>query len=107
MTEGDTWTNDQRVTEREPKIADCDGVPELRALSAYECRRKHGVGANNSQAWARQQIAERVKVAARILELDGLLKRHPRELFGGQRQRWRWARDCARSGGVLVDESPL
>ena len=28
---------------------DCDGVPELRALSAYECRRKHGVGAENSR----------------------------------------------------------
>ena len=34
----------------------------------------------------KQQIAERVKEAARILELDGLLKRRPRELSGGQRQ---------------------
>ena len=32
-------------------------------------------------------IAERVQEAARILELDGLLKRRPRELSGGQRQR--------------------
>ncbi|MDK7093985.1 ATP-binding cassette domain-containing protein, partial [Gardnerella swidsinskii] len=31
----------------------------------------------------KQQIAERVKEAARILELDGLLKRRPRELSGG------------------------
>ena len=40
VTEGDIWINDQRVTEMEP---------ELRALSAYECRRNHGVGAENSR----------------------------------------------------------
>lgn len=51
VTEGDIWINDQRVTEMEPKdrSRDCDGVPELRALSAYERRRKHGVGAENSR----------------------------------------------------------
>ncbi len=43
----------------------------------------------------KQQIAERVKEAARILELDGLLKRRPRELSGGQRQRGDGACDCA------------
>lgn len=38
VTEGDICINDQRVTEMEPKRSrDCDGVPELRALSAYEC----------------------------------------------------------------------
>lgn len=50
VTEGDIWINDQRVTEMEPKDRGIAmGVPELRALSAYECRRKHGVGAENSR----------------------------------------------------------
>ncbi|MDR9964137.1 hypothetical protein KIF59_22210 [Enterobacter cloacae subsp. cloacae] len=48
-------------------------------------------------------IEERVKEAARILELDGLLKRRPRELSGGQRQRVAiGACHRARSGGVPV-----
>ncbi len=45
-------------------------------------------------------IDERVKEAARILELDGLLKRRPRELSGGQRQRVAMGRHRARSGGI-------
>ncbi len=50
----------------------------------------------------KQQIAERVKEAARILELDGLLKRRPRELSGGQRQRVAMGRAIVRDpSGVL------
>lgn len=50
VTEGDIWINDQRVTEMEPKDRGIAMVfQKLRALSAYERRRKHGVGAENSR----------------------------------------------------------
>ncbi len=42
------------------KIADCDGVPELRALSAYERRGEQAWGLK-IRGMGKQQIAERVK----------------------------------------------
>jgi multiple sugar transport system ATP-binding protein len=53
------------------------------------------------------EVEEKVRAAAKILQLDGLLDRKPRQLSGGQRQRVAIGRAITRSPDVFLFDEPL
>ncbi|GAB4570612.1 MAG: maltose/maltodextrin ABC transporter ATP-binding protein MalK [Haliangiales bacterium] len=56
---------------------------------------------------SKAEIAKRVKEAAKILQIDHLLDRLPKEMSGGQRQRVAIGRAITRQPGVFLFDEPL
>ncbi|MGL4427576.1 MAG: sn-glycerol-3-phosphate ABC transporter ATP-binding protein UgpC, partial [Silvania sp.] len=106
-TSGDIWIDGQCVTELEPKDRGIAMVFQNYALYPHMSVEENMAWGLKIRGMDKGQIAERVKEAARILELDGLLKRRPRELSGGQRQRVAMGRAIVRDPAVFLFDEPL
>ena len=107
VTSGDIWIDRQRVTEMEPKDRGIAMVFQNYALYPHMSVEENMAWGLKIRGMGKGHIDERVKEAARILELDGLLKRRPRELSGGQRQRVAMGRAIVRDPAVFLFDEPL
>ncbi|WP_017296579.1 ABC transporter ATP-binding protein [Nodosilinea nodulosa] len=56
---------------------------------------------------AERLIDDRVRAVAKMLQIDGLLSRYPRQLSGGQKQRVALGRAMARNPQVFLMDEPL
>ena len=101
---------DRRAGRQRPAAAGArhrDGVPGLRALSAQERIRQHGVRPAHAQPRRSRRSRARVKEAADVLQIGHLLDRKPGQLSGGQRQRVAMGRAIVRRPEVFLFDEPL
>lgn len=107
VTSGDIWIGDQRVTDKEPKERGIAMVFQNYALYPHMTVEENIAWGLKIRGMGKEHIRQKVLEAARILELDTLLTRRPRELSGGQRQRVAMGRAIVRSPALFLFDEPL
>jgi multiple sugar transport system ATP-binding protein len=107
VSEGDLYIGKQRVNNLSPAQRDIAMVFQDYALyphmTVYQ-NMAFGLEMRHTP-WA--EIDARVRQAARMLDIEPLLKRHPRALSGGQRQRVAMGRAVVRDPQVFLFDEPL
>ncbi len=107
VTDGDLWIDDNRVNDLTPSERGIAMVFQSYALyphmSVYE-NMAFGLKLAKTDA---SSLDSKVKEAAKILELEHLLERKPKQLSGGQRQRVAIGRAITRDPKVFLFDEPL
>ncbi len=106
-TSGRIRFGERDVTDLQPRERDIAMVFQSYALYPHlTVRGNLGFGLMLKKV-PKLEIAERVAEASRMLGLDGLLDRMPKELSGGQRQRVAMGRAIVRRPGLFLFDEPL
>jgi sn-glycerol 3-phosphate transport system ATP-binding protein len=107
ITGGQVAIGDRVVNDLEPKDRDIAMVFQNYALYPHMSVYKNMAYGLKIRGLPRDQIDARVRKAAKILELETLLERLPRQLSGGQRQRVAMGRAIVREPAVFLFDEPL
>lgn len=107
ITDGQILIDNQVVNDLESKDRNIAMVFQSYALYPHMTVRENMGFSLRLRGSDSATIATRVDEAARILNLQGLLERHPRELSGGQRQRVAMGRAIVRDPKVFLFDEPL
>jgi sn-glycerol 3-phosphate transport system ATP-binding protein len=107
ITDGEIAIGERVVNDLEPKDRDIAMVFQNYALYPHMSVFDNMAYGLKIRGFTKADIAERVKKAADILELQTLLERKPRQLSGGQRQRVAMGRAIVREPAVFLFDEPL
>ncbi|HEX7685698.1 MAG TPA: sn-glycerol-3-phosphate import ATP-binding protein UgpC [Trinickia sp.] len=107
VSEGEISIGGRVVNALEPKDRDIAMVFQNYALYPHMSVKENMSYGLKIRGIARETIDTRVAAAAKILELEPLLSRRPRELSGGQRQRVAMGRAIVREPSVFLFDEPL
>ena len=107
VTGGDIEIEGKRVNEVHPKDRNIAMVFQNYALYAHMKVRDNMSFSLILAKRPQSEIDEKVKWAAKILNLEPYLDRYPRELSGGQRQRVAMGRAIVRNPAVFLFDEPL
>ena len=107
VTGGDVLIGGERANDKEPMDRDIAMVFQNYALYPHmSVRQNMGYGLRIA-GLPKEQINAKVLEAARLLQLEPLLDRKPKQLSGGQRQRVAMGRAIVREPAVFLFDEPL
>ena len=107
ITDGTILIDGQPVNDMEPRDRDIAMVFQSYALYPHLTVRDNMAFSLKYRKTPKPEIRRRVDEAARILELEELLGRKPRQLSGGQRQRVAMGRAIVRQPRAFLMDEPL
>ena len=107
ITGGELTIGDKRMNDVDPSKRGIAMVFQTYALYPHMTVRENMGFALRFAGVSKPDIARQVDEAARILELEPLLDRRPKELSGGQRQRVAIGRAIVRHPEVFLFDEPL
>ncbi len=107
VTAGAIRIGDRVVNELEPKDRDIAMVFQDYALYPHMSVFENMAFGLRYRKYAKAEIRRRVDEAARVLDIEPLLARRPKELSGGQRQRVAMGRAIVRDPKVFLFDEPL
>lgn len=107
ISEGELYIDGKLVNDIPPKDRDIAMVFQNYALYPHMTVFENMAFGLKMRKIPKGEIEKQVKEAARILDIETLLDRKPRQLSGGQRQRVALGRAIVRSPAVFLFDEPL